>query len=269
MAELQRGSASSARSFAAVYAHEHEHEEGHWWFQSRLDRIQDVVRAHLPRRNGLLLDLGCGSGRVARALEGFGRVVGSDLSAAPLAADGAAGRRRLASSAFRLPFRDGVFDVVTALDVVEHLEDDGAALREMFRILRPDGVLILTVPAVPLLYGPHDRVLGHWRRYSSADLRRRVLASGGGRVRSLGYFISLPFPVLLAWRLVAKVFGPFGSRSDGGRPLPEAINRTMSSVMNLERSLSSSIPPPFGSSLICVTTPASATAGSAAGRRPS
>jgi SAM-dependent methyltransferase len=267
-AELTRPDPAAA-ALAGVYAREHELEENHWWFASRLARIHDLVRAHLPRSGGLLLDLGCGSGRTARSFEQYGRVVGSDLSSAPLADDAAKGRRRLASRAEQLPFKNGTFDLITALDLVEHLEQDLPAFGEMFRVLRPDGVLILTVPAMPLLYGPHDRVLGHWRRYSSAELRRRVLRSGGGGAPRIGYFMSLLFPLLLAWRLAAKVFGTGSARSDSGRPLPAWLNRALGAVMGLERALSARVPLGVGSTLTCVVTRGSAGTGSSSDRAPS
>lgn len=269
MREVDRPTPAAAKALAGVYSHEHDLEDGHWWFTSRLERILDLVRTHLPARDGLILDLGCGSGRAARAFEAYGRVVGSDLSWPPLSGDAARGRRRLASRAEQLPFKPGTFDMLTALDLVEHLQDDGPALREMFRVLRPGGILILTVPAVPLLYGPHDRVLGHWRRYSSADLARRVLQAGGSGVRQMGYFMSLPFPLLLAWRAAMKVFGIGTARSDGGRPLPGWLNRVLLWVMDCDRALTSRVPIGIGSTLICLTARASASPGSAEDPRPS
>jgi SAM-dependent methyltransferase len=232
--------------FEQIYSHEHEIEAGHWWFTSRLERIHEL----LPAGDARIFDLGCGSGLAARTFEKYGRVVGGDISAAPLAADAAAGRSRLATRAEQLPFKDGTFDLVTALDVVEHLEHDVPAIREMLRVLRPGGILLITVPAVPILYGPHDRVLGHWRRYSSAELRRVVRRSGGNVLR-MDYFLTLLFPVLLAWRLITKVFGPGGGRSDGGRPLPAWLNRVLGAVMGVDRRLA---PRPFGSTLICVAS---------------
>jgi SAM-dependent methyltransferase len=258
---------SAAAALAGIYSREHELEETHWWFASRLARVHDLVRAHLPRRSGRILDLGCGSGRTARTFEQYGRVVGSDLSSQPLAADAREGRRRLASRAEQLPFKSETFDVVTALDLVEHLEQDLPALVEMFRVLRPDGVLILTVPAMPLLYGPHDRVLGHWRRYSSAELRRRIRRAGGA-VPRIGYFMSLPFPLLLGWRLFSKVFGTGSARSDGGRPLPAWLNRALAALMGLERAISSRVPLGIGSTLTCVIGRESAGTGSSRGRPP-
>ncbi|MBV8879349.1 MAG: class I SAM-dependent methyltransferase [Planctomycetaceae bacterium] len=255
MPESGQSSSAAARTFEGVYSHEHELEAEHWWFASRLERILDLVRAHLPGSGARILDLGCGSGRTARRFESFGSVVGSDLSWTPLRDDARAGRRRLASRAERLPFRTGSFDLVTALDLVEHLEDDQPALREMLRVLRPGGVLIVTVPAMPILYGPHDRVLGHWRRYSSADLRRSVRRSGAAGPLQVGYFLSLLFPLLLAWRVTTKIFGAGKARSDGGRPLPRWANRLLRAIMDLEGALAARVPLGVGSTLVCVISP--------------
>lgn len=255
-------SSAEARTFAGIYSHEHELEADHWWFASRMERIRELVRSRLPRAGARILDLGCGSGRTARTFEAFGSVVGSDLSWQPLVADAKGGRSRLASRAERLPFKSGSFDVVTALDLVEHLRDDQPALREMLRILRPGGVLIVTVPAMPLLYGPHDRVLGHWRRYSSAELRRSVRRAGAAGPLDLSYFLSLLFPLMLAWRLTTKIFGSGRGRSDGGRPLPGWLNRILRGVMDLEGAVDARLPIGFGGTLVCVISRGSASPGS-------
>lgn len=258
----EAASGAEARAFAGIYSHEHELEADHWWFASRLVRIRDLVRAHLPRGGARILDLGCGSGRAARTFEEFGTVVGSDLSWEPLKADARNGRSRLATRAERLPFRSGSFDLVTALDLVEHLEHDQPALREMLRVLRPGGVLILTVPAMPALYGPHDRALGHWRRYSSAELARSVRRAGAAGPLEMSYFMSLLFPLLLAWRLTTKILGAGEGRSDGGRRLPGWANRILRGVMDLEAAVAARVPIGFGGTLVCVISPGSATRGS-------
>lgn len=230
-----------------VYTLEHELEKSHWWFAARRGRVGQLLAMALQERSGLLLlDVGCGSGLNARNFERHGRVLGLDLSVAPLRQDAREGRWRLGGDATRIPFRDGTFDAITALDILEHLDSDFSAVDEMFRVLRPGGVLIVSVPACPVLFGPHDQILGHQRRYSRAAVEHLLR-----RTERVEYMTSIMFPLLLSWRILAKLLGGPPKRSDGGIRLPGWANRTLELVMEFEAAISRRIPFGFGGSLLC------------------
>src|SRR4029077_16474663 len=116
------------------------------------------------------------------------------------------------------------FDLVTALDVVEHIDDDLGALREMKRVIKPPGLLLLTVPAYRFLWGRQDDINLHKRRYVARELRGRLQAPGFG-VESLTYMTSIRFPAIAAIRLVLRVLPePPKLESDFAFPTPQPLN---------------------------------------------
>jgi SAM-dependent methyltransferase len=151
-------------------------------------------------------------------------------------------------------------DLVLALDVVEHLADDGGCVREMARVCRPGGHALLHVPAFQVLWSDKDELNHHHRRYRRADFIALVERSGLTVERS--YFInSFLFPVALARSLGQRIAERIRPRPRGGPPpsvdhlyrIPEAVNRLMTGLMGLEwRALSAWIP--FGMSFVCVAT---------------
>jgi SAM-dependent methyltransferase len=179
-------------------------DEDHWWYRGR----RRVLRAALNRLelppDARLLDAGCGSGRTLDELTHYGRVSGVDLSDAAVAA----ARRRGHPDVYvgrveELPYPDATFDVATCLDVVEHTPDDRATLAELRRVVRPGGVLIVTVPAYQALWSWHDEVNRHFRRYDSPSLRSAA-GETGWDVVSDTYFNSLLLAPAAAVRLVQR-----------------------------------------------------------------
>ena len=152
----------------------------HWWYRGRRALLSRLVPRLLRRdRRARILDVGSGVGVNARLLARFGDVVLVDESPEALS------RARAGSAlpccrgdAVRLPFRDGAFDLACALDVLEHLEDDEGALRELARVIAPGGRLLIMVPAFDFLWGPQDDVSHHVRRYRRAEIVERVRAAG-------------------------------------------------------------------------------------------
>jgi SAM-dependent methyltransferase len=153
-----------------------------------------------PDREPYILDVGCGTGVTGLSFAGEGRVFGVDSSA--LAVDFARqrGLMRIAQSVGEgLPFASGHFDLITSSDVLEHIEDDEAVLREMSRVARPGGLLVVVVPAFPTLWSNRDERLQHKRRYRREELSAKVAGAGFEVLRST-YCDSFLFPPL--WLLV-------------------------------------------------------------------
>ena len=176
-------------------------DEDHWWYRGR----RRIIRAELdrlPLRAGTrVLDAGCGSGRTLQDLRVYGEVAGIELS--PIAAEQARERDLGEVRVGRieeLPWGDGVFDLVTCLDVLEHTPDDTLALRELRRVTSPGGWLLLTVPAYPKLWSTHDEVNHHYRRYTRPTLRQAA-TSAGWHVARLTSFNSLLLPAAAVVRI--------------------------------------------------------------------
>ena len=239
----------------AAYEIVHELEESHWYFVARrriLSRLFDelVDGAHRPR----ILDVGCGTGGTMRLLEQYGDVTGVDVSPEAVKYCREQGRPRLClADGGSLPFAEKSFDLVTALDLLEHLERQSTGLREMRRVLKDDGRAVLVVPAFMFLWSEFDRFSGHFRRYGKEDLRRTV-EEARFEVSRLSYFNSILFPFVWGVRMMKNFLGKWTTvNSDldlpGGR-----LNNLLERIWSLESGLISRGSLPFGVSLLCVAT---------------
>lgn len=183
----------------------------HWWFRARRTIFARLLDEHV-RLDGAarIVDLGPGHGVNTDVLAPRGRVVAVDLDPRSLGA--CAGVSPVRADAARLPLRDGSVDLLCALDVLEHLDDDRAALRRWKDVLRPGGRLLLSVPAFPALWGRQDVLSMHRRRYRRRPLAA-LLASAGLDVLRCSYFNTLLFPPIAVLRLARR---PFLGRATGG-----------------------------------------------------
>ncbi len=176
-------------------------DDHHWWYRGR----RAVIRAELDRlplpADARVLDAGCGSGRTLEELQRYGEVCGIELD--PDAAQIARSRGRgevLTGRLEQLPWQAHAFDLITCLDVIEHTPDDRLTLRELRRVCKPGGWLLVTVPAYQALWSLHDQANHHFRRYSRGTLRGAALGAGW-RVRRMTSFNSL----LLAPAAVVRI----------------------------------------------------------------
>lgn len=232
-------------------------EEWHWWFRGRERILETVLQQALEgRRPESIASLGSGPAEGLRWLLPFvgpkGRVVGVDLNplhARPPDSSGASAFC-VVGSVEAVPIATGLFDVVLALDVLEHLDDDVAGLNEAVRLLKPDGLLLVTVPAMPSLWGTQDEVSHHRRRYTKRTLSR-VFSTARLPVPDVSYFNSLLFPPVAAIRWARRSLGKVkdtGSDFDGNRP--GVVNDVLEKVFGFERHLIHRVPMPVGVSLL-------------------
>ena len=148
-----------------------------------------------------------------------------------------------------LPFAPGSFDLIAALDVVEHLDDDVASLRGLADVLRPDGRMLITVPAFAFLWSEHDVQHHHKRRYTKAGLLRVVSDAGLAPVTA-SYFNTWLFPLAAAVRMIKKLLGIKGV-DDDAMP-PAVLNRLLTAIFASERGLIGRLPLPFGLSILMI-----------------
>jgi len=228
-------------------------EQSHWWYTGRrkiLTRfIEDICRRVTDRRPRIL-DVGCGTGANLLMLSQFGDAEGVDLSEDALAFCRERGLEKVKlGAAEKLPYDDGTFDLVTALDVVEHLDDDLAGLREMQRVLRPGGRVLLFVPTFMFLWGLQDDVSNHRRRYRLPELRR-VLEQAGFEIERTTYAnITFFLPILLARKLM-RVTG-IKAESENNINV-SALNGVLGSLLGAESVVLRFMDLPFGVSGLCV-----------------
>jgi ubiquinone/menaquinone biosynthesis C-methylase UbiE len=236
-----------------VYKAVYEFEDDHWWFAGRRAIIERLIARFLGAHSDLqVLDVGCGTGGTTQSLTRYGPVTGIDLMAEGLAFAQRRGLPRLVQSrAERLPFLDDSFDLVCALDVLEHLQDDRAGLAELKRVCRHQGMILLYVPAFPILWSAEDVVSHHWRRYTWRTLRACV-GIAGLSVRAVSYVnMALFLPVFAFARMYAWLDRNREPRTNL-RPVAALPNRLLTRYLALEASLATSVPLPFGTSLVCL-----------------
>jgi SAM-dependent methyltransferase len=179
-------------------------EADHFWFRVRNQLIEWALRSYVPRLRSFL-EIGCGTGYVLSGLTPAfpeARLSGSEIFSAGLefAAERLPEADFMQMDARALPFVDE-FDSIGAFDVLEHIEDDELVLRQVHQALRPEGVLVLTVPQHRWLWSPVDEIACHVRRYSASELREKLARAGFEIVRSTS-FVSILLPAMMASRLV-------------------------------------------------------------------
>lgn len=228
-------------------------EDQHWWYR----QLRRVLHLHLDRylpnwRDAAILDAGCGTGGNLAHLPGAGRRVGLDFSPDALAH---ARQRQLASlvrgTVTSLPFAASSFDAAISMSVIYHqwVADPADALREIHRVLRPDGLLFVDVPAYESLTSPHDVAVMTARRFTAPTLRSLV-AECGFEVLRVTYWNSLLFPVVWAARRLK--FLPEGDDLETTEAKPGGRNGLLDMAMRVEAATLARIALPFGVSIHCV-----------------
>ena len=232
-------------------------QDRHWWFVGRRCILAAVLaRLDLPE-GARILEAGCGSGGNLAMLARFGEVHGfePDAEARALVNGQEPCDIRDGRLPDGIPFAPGGFDLVAALDVVEHLDDDRAGLRALAAQLRPGGRLLITVPAWKFLWSRHDERHHHRRRYGRGELLRLV-AEAGLRPEWVTFFNSLLFPVVAAVRLAKRLLRIEGTADDA---LPPAfVNCVLTALFAAERFVVGRLPMPPGVSLLVVARRAEA-----------
>jgi SAM-dependent methyltransferase len=219
-------------------------EKRHFWFTARRRTLLSALREMNARtEGGSAFDIGCGTGSVLSTLESAGlRAVGIDMHLDGLRyARGRTGAILFQGAVTNLPFT-GRFDVATCCDVIEHADDDRAILSQAAKILKPDGVLIVTVPADPDLWSPFDDASGHKRRYTRETLDA-ALRDAGLRPVFIRPFNVVSRP-LVAWhrrwmkRRSARVPDALSALREGLRPPPAGLNILLKAAIPLDMALS-------------------------------
>ena len=231
----------------------YEVEETHWWYVGRRRIIQSLVEKISPTLNNpnpRILDVGCGTGANLKMLAAHGSAAGVDIS--PQAVD-FCHERGLDSVKLgaieQLPYESSSFELVTALDVVEHLDDDVAGLKEIRRVLVRDGRVLLFVPAFMFLWGVQDDVSNHRRRYTLPSLLKAVEAAGFSVEWSSYANISFFLPVLVV-RSVMRWLGLRASTEYGINI--SLMNKPFSALFAAERFILKRGRFPFGVSAVCI-----------------
>jgi len=230
-------------------------EDRHFWFRGLRRNARLLLETAIPATRPLrIVDCGSGTGRNLDWLDAYGFAVGVERSATGLAIGRARGRRLVQGTVAQLPFADARFDVATSFDVLYCLDDEveRAAIREMARVLKPNGVLLVNVAALDILHGSHSTLTMERRRYTRNRLTER-LETGGFRIERMTFTNMALFPLTLAVRVADRLTGRAATASDADLRVPAApINVAFSAATALDGALLRVTNLPIGSSLMCV-----------------
>lgn len=230
-------------------------EDSHWWYVGRrliltsfVERI--IQNLKCKTQNLKILDVGCGTGANLEMLAKFGDTTGVDVSEEALSLCKERGFENVRSaSAESLPFDDENFDFVTALDVVEHLDDDVTGLKEMNRVLKKDGKALFFVPAFMFLWGVQDDVSHHRIRYTKRQIVDRIEESGFSVERATYANITFFAPILLG-RALMKIT-KYRPSSENNITIG-ALNYPLGQLFGSERFWLENFNLPFGVSIVIV-----------------
>ena len=245
------------------YAEYRQREDKYWWFQGRREIFLSLLEQYLPPASEprQILDVGCGTGTMLGHLRRFGQAQGVDMDPDAVNFTRERGEKASLALGHELPFADASFDLVTALDVIEHIEDVGPALSEIRRVLKDDGIFLCSVPAFMFLWGRQDVISMHHRRYRRGQLRATLEEAGFAPIRST-YFNTLLFPPIAAIRLLRRLVPePEAPRSDFGTLAFPAANAPLSRAFGMERRVLRFFDLPFGVSILAIARKAEASLG--------
>jgi SAM-dependent methyltransferase len=232
-------------------------QERHFWFRGLRRFVRPLLTTAVAgRTRPRLLDAGCGTGANLPMLSEFATCDGFDLNRTGLGYARAAGFSRLAqASVTAIPFASETFDVVTSFDVLYALQPEDArqAVREMARVLKPGGAVIVNVAALDMLRGGHAVLAEEVRRYNRALLAEELAAAGLG-VEWMSYTNALLFPMVLGARLLQRALHRETPEETGAEieVPPAPVNVMFDGILAVEAALLKMVRMPFGSSLLCL-----------------
>jgi SAM-dependent methyltransferase len=238
-------------------------EATHFWFRGFRQFVAPAIAEIAGMRRDLdLLDCGCGTGHnVATLLRPYGRAFGFDLTAGGLAYAHAIGIPAVRGDVSAIPFQSGRFDIVTSFDVMQYVADDAQVMRELGRVVKPGGGLVVTAAALDVLRGGHAGTWPEVRRYTATRMRS-IVEGAGLKVCRVTYLFASLFPVMLAVRMARRVESnaqarrsgaPAGPPTDWEMQVPAApINAVLAWVLSREAAISRRLPMPVGSAVLIV-----------------
>lgn len=220
----------------------------HWWFLGRQDILAGLLRKHLPAQGEKplkVLNVGAATGRSSEWLREFGEVtsIEYDAECATLAEEFTK-MPITVGSAEELPYADGEFDLVTAFDVIEHIDNHSLAATEIARVCKPGGIVFVTVPAFQLLWSEHDEINQHFRRYGRGELAQLFIEADPSHQNLISsHFNFWLFPPIAVVRVISSLLGRFHKSpdkspdSDFSRANPGLVNRVLLTLFRSEGKL--------------------------------
>lgn len=211
-------------------------EETHWWYHALHRLIFQTLESELPDwRDKEILDAGCGTGSILKQLGNPAKNVGVDLAPEAISFCRQRGLNNVSQADIcALPFANASFDAVVCSSVLYHqwVKDPAVAVRELHRVLRPGGLLLLNVPALRFLHSAHDEAVMTAHRFNKSEIRQ-LLRNNGFAIRRLTYWTTLLFPLAV----IARTLGGSSTGRDFNSGADSVSHRLFKNIMELERRL--------------------------------
>ena len=228
-------------------------DEGHWWFLGMGEIMESVLNIFMNNReDSKILDVGCGTGWFSKKLLKYGNVWALDMEEIALDICRERGINNLVNAdAAAVPFPDKTFDLIVCAEVLYHqfVDSDATVLKEFYRLLKPGGIVLVTVPAHSYLFGPNDKVNLTRRRYSKRQLES-LFKTAGFKIRLISFFNFFLYPVAIAKKIL-EIFFPQKNKS-AIRTTPAVLNLFLFNLLKIEAFMIVRFGLPQGISLICV-----------------
>lgn len=228
----------------------------HWWWRAREKFLLDIINELELDSGSNILDVGCGDGLFFEHLMKFGSVSGVETEALLISKDSKHYNKIYNGDIFSAPFSENYFDFILACDVLEHVENEISFLNKLYSLLKPKGVLLLTVPSFNQIWTSHDDKNHHFRRYVKNDFNR-LLANSKFKIEINKYFFFSLFFLKFAQRFIEKFLSNSISNPNiidlKADKIPlRPINKAMIFWYQIENIISRKLDLPFGSSLLVV-----------------
>ncbi|MFC1663751.1 class I SAM-dependent methyltransferase [Patescibacteria group bacterium] len=236
------------KEYEKLYKFEH----FYWWHIGRRDIANSFLERFLKNKENQILEIGCGTGGNLEVLNKWGQVIGLDISKEALNFCKKRGFTNLIlGKAEKISLSDNSCDLVLALDVLEHTKDDKRVIKESWRVLKGGGFFLAIVPAYKFLWSEHDEALGHKRRYSILEFKKK-LREADFKIIKISHLVTFVFPLVLGYRILRKTLFPKSKKNTAYVFLPGFINDFFIFLLKLESFLLKYFNLPFGTSIICL-----------------
>jgi 2-polyprenyl-3-methyl-5-hydroxy-6-metoxy-1,4-benzoquinol methylase len=232
-------------------------EKEYWWHQGRLHLIDEMINKHHPDKSERkILEVGCGTGETTRHLKKYGDVVGIDISEEAIKYGRLNGLKNIINSDIvtienNEELKNKKFDLIFALDVLEHIQNDKKAIKNINKLLKKDGLFITTVPAHKFLWSEHDESLHHKRRYHMYEISKK-LEDNNFTISDRSYFILFLFPVIFGYRLWSNIAGRSAYPKTSYVILPKFLNYLFIKLLKIEAKMIKYFRLPMGVTIVTV-----------------
>ncbi len=240
---------------AVEYKKMEDFERYYWWHRGKLSLISTLHQKYMEGKTGLhILEIGCGTGEVLNLLKKWGEVTGVDYSEEAIDVCRSRGFKDLYCEDINkldISKNNGNYDLILALDVLEHIRNDVETMKKVRKLLKPGGMFFVTVPAYKFLWSTHDEALHHLRRYHSLEIKQKLRDSGFEIIKSTHFIASLFFPIAFV-RLLNNFIRRKAYPKTHYFPLPEKVNNFFTKLLEIESKIIKSTNLPIGTTLVVV-----------------